>query len=576
MHRRLIAREGRRPLCLAIALAFLSVSRPLAAHEGHDHDAPLHTIAAALPRTEAHSDQFEVVAILQSGGALTITLDRYADNSSLDGAVTVTLAGQEVPAERQGIGLFVARHPLLERPGRHDLVFTVTAGEAMDLLTATLDVPAPAATAGTAIALPDLLRDSAVQIGIGFGLLLLGLVLGRATVRRPLPPMVEEEAPAIRPVAAVAASTRRAAVLLLAGLVAAGTAGTQAGAQGIAQAIAQPALVTGETPRRLPDGAIFLPKPSQRLLSVRTQIAETGEASAALRMIGTLVPDPNASGRVQASQNGRLEPGDAGFPTLGQRVERGQVLAYVTPTYTAAERGGLIQNAAELDAQIIILEGRVRRLTTLRGTVAEREIQDAQAELAGARQRRTAIQPALSGREPLVAPVSGIVSTVRGAVGQLVDSATTVVEIVDPSRLWVEALAFDRAALERITGANATLPDGRVLDLAFMGRGLTVRQQAVPVNFRVETPPADAPIGSSVLVTLRTARAVQGIVLPADAVVRGAEGPPVVFEHATAERFIPRQVRVQPLDGTRVVVTAGLEAGQRVVVQGAALIAQVR
>jgi hypothetical protein len=375
--------------------------------------------------------------------------------------------------------------------------------------------------------------------------------------------MVDEE-PAIRPVDAASSGKPRVAAWLFLALTAVAPAG------------AQQALVTGEAPRRLQDGAIFVPKPSQRLLGVRTLLTENGEASAALRMIGTLVPDPNASGRVQASQNGRLEPGDAGFPTLGQSVERGQVLAYVTPTYSAAERGSLIQNAAELDAQITILEARVRRLTSLRGTVAEREIQDAQAELAGARQRRTAIQPALSGREPLVAPVSGIVSTVRGAVGQLVDSATTVVEIVDPSRLWVEALAFDRAALERITGASATLPDGRILDLVFMGRGLTVRQQAVPVNFRVNDPPPDAPIGISVLVTLRTARAVQGIVLPADAVVRSVEGPPVVFEHATAERFIPRQVRVQPLDGTRVVVTAGLEAGQRVVVQGAALIAQVR
>jgi hypothetical protein len=433
----------------------------------------------------------------------------------------------------------------------------------MDLLTAALDVPAPAVASGTVVEALALLRNSVVQVGIGVGLLVLGLLLGRASVRRPLPPMVDEP-PAIRPVESAPAIARRAAAALLAVLLAASPAS------------AQQALVTGEAPRRLQDGAIFVPKPSQRLLGVRTLLTENGEASAALRMIGTLVPDPNASGRVQASQNGRLEPGDAGFPTLGQRVERGQVLAYVTPTYSAAERGSLIQNAAELDAQITILEARVRRLTTLRGTVAEREIQDAQAELAGARQRRTAIQPALSGREPLVAPVSGIVSTVRGAVGQLVDSATTVVEIVDPSRLWVEALAFDRAALERITGASATLPDGRVLDLVFMGRGLTVRQQAVPVNFRVNDPPPDAPIGISVLVTLRTARAVQGIVLPADAVVRSAEGPPVVFEHATAERFIPRQVRVQPLDGTRVVVTAGLEAGQRVVVQGAALIAQVR
>ena len=77
-------------------------------------------VAAAAPRAEAHSDLFEVVAILQPGGALTITLDRYADNSPLDGAIVLTFDGQEVAAERQGIGLFVARHPLLERPGSPD------------------------------------------------------------------------------------------------------------------------------------------------------------------------------------------------------------------------------------------------------------------------------------------------------------------------------------------------------------------------------------------------------------------------------------------------------------------------
>ena len=304
-----------------------------------------------------------------------------------------------------------------------------------------------------------------------------GVLLGRASVRRPLPPMVEET-PALRPVQTLRPVISRRA------------AGAAAGAALVAAAprSAQQALVTGEAPRRLPDGAIFVPKPSQRLLSLRTQITETGEASAALRMIGTLVPDPNASGRVQASQNGRLEPGDAGFPALGQRVERGQVLAYVTPTYSAAERGSLIQNAAELDAQITILESRVRRLTTLRGTVAEREI--VRTPRPSSRARASAAPPS-SPRSRAASrwsrPSTGIVSTVRGAVGQLVDSATTVVEIVDPSRLWVEALAFDRAALERIIGANATLPDGRVLDLVFMGRGLTVRQQAVPVNFRVDS-----------------------------------------------------------------------------------------
>ena len=542
------------PLALLALLATLVAAGPSRAHEGHDHGAPPEPVAAALPRAEAHGDLFEVVAILQPGGALVLTLDRYADNTPLDGAVALGIDGQDVAVERQGIGLFVARHALLERPGRRDLVFTVSAGGDMDLLAATLEIPAPPAAPAAAGGWRALLHGGAAQAGVALVLLLAGVLLGRATVRRPLPPMVEPQAggPAAR------------AGLAIAFALLAGTAG------------AQQFPFAGEAPRRMQDGAIFVPKPSQRLLGIRTAITEEGEASAALRMVGTLVPDPNASGRVQASQKGRLEPGDGGFPVLGRRVERGEVLAYVTPAYSAAERGGLVQNAAELDALVSILEARVRRLTSLRGTVAEREISDARAELEGARQRRTAIQPALSGREALVAPVAGIVSTVRGAVGEIVESTTTIVEIVDPGRLWVEALAFERAALVDIVAANATLPDGRVLDLAFVGRGLTARQQAVPVNFRVEAPPQDAPIGTSVLVTLRTARAVRGIVLPADAVVRGAEGPPVVYEHAAAERFVPRQVRAQPLDGTRVVVTAGLEAGRRVVVHGAALVAQVR
>ena len=260
----------------------------------------------------------ELLPSCSSGGALSITLDRYADNSPLDGSVTLALDGQEVAAERLGIGLLVARHPHLERPGRLDLVFTVTAGEDMDLLTATLEVPAAAAASGKRVEALTLLRNSIVQIGIGIGLLIVGLLLGRASVRRALPPMVDEE-PAIRPLEAPSFGKPRVAALLLLALTA------------TAPAAAQQALVTGEAPRRLQDGAIFVPKPSQRLLGVRTLLTENGEASAALRMIGTLVPDPNASGRVQASQNGRLEPGDAGFPTLGQSVERGQVLAYVTP-----------------------------------------------------------------------------------------------------------------------------------------------------------------------------------------------------------------------------------------------------
>lgn len=83
----------------------------------------------------AESESFELVGILQPGGVMLIYLDRWGDNAPVDGALTVTVDGQEVAAERQGIGLFTLRHPRLAQPGTLDLIFSITAGEEMDLLT---------------------------------------------------------------------------------------------------------------------------------------------------------------------------------------------------------------------------------------------------------------------------------------------------------------------------------------------------------------------------------------------------------------------------------------------------------
>jgi membrane fusion protein, heavy metal efflux system len=254
--------------CLAYCLALLAsavAAAPARAHEGHDHGPPP-AVAAALPRTEAQSDLFELVVVLGPDGAATIWLDRFTDNAPVEGAVTLTIEGQEIAAERQGIGLFVARHALLARPGTRDIVFTVSAGEEMDLLTATLEVPpAPAIAGGAAAELLALLRELPLQLGIGAGLLLLGVLLGRGSVRRPLPPMIEEP-PALMP--AKAGLPRRVAGLALLAMLPAATALAQV----------TPASLPGEAPRRLDDGAIFVPKASQRLLTIRTELAEAGRS----------------------------------------------------------------------------------------------------------------------------------------------------------------------------------------------------------------------------------------------------------------------------------------------------------
>ncbi|MGG5890540.1 efflux RND transporter periplasmic adaptor subunit [Falsiroseomonas sp. HC035] len=561
-------------ILLLFALLVAPGLRPTLSHEGHAHGDEPAPPAAAAPRAEAHSDLFEIVAVLGPDRRLWLYLDRHATSEPIDGAtVQVTVDGEAIgTATRASEAVYGLAAPALERPGQRNLIFTITAGEDMDLLPATLVIPPVAAAATAASGSADLLAIALREPyfwAAGLSLLLLGAAIGRAAAPRPLPPLVVVEPPSIatRPHALPSAApmpervAAAPAVVVLLGIL---LVPMLAGAQPM------------DAPRRQPDGSVFVPKPSQRLLGLRTGPAELGEASIAITLTGQVVADPNASGRVQASEAGRIEPPEGGFPVLGQRVARGEILGFVVPIMAARDRVGVRSNIAELDALIVIGEARVRRLTALTGTVSAREISDARAELEGLRQRRAANLPAVTGREPIVAPSAGLISVVRVAAGQVIQAQEPLFDIVDPARLWVEAITFDPAAVAEVSAASAVTASGQALRVGFVGRGMTLRQQGLPLHFRIEGGATGLAVGQPVTVLVETPRRTPGIVLPAEAVVRNPEGGQVVYEMPSAERFLPRPVRVQPLDGQRVLVTAGLERGARVVTSGAGLIAQVR
>ncbi|HRW61190.1 MAG TPA: HlyD family efflux transporter periplasmic adaptor subunit, partial [Defluviicoccus sp.] len=160
--------------------------------------------------------------------------------------------------------------------------------------------------------------------------------------------------------------------------------------------------------------------------------------------------------------------------------------------------------------------------------------------------------------------------------GQLIESGAVLFEIVDPAKLWVEAIAYDPATVIDIRSAVATTADNATMPLELIGRSLTLRQQAVPVLFRITHPSPTLKVGTPVSVILQEARTETGMVLPAASVVSAANGENVVLEHVAAERFVPRPIRLRPLDGERVVVLAGIGDGTRVVTAGAELLNQIR
>ncbi len=338
---------------------------------------------------------------------------------------------------------------------------------------------------------------------------------------------------------------------------------------------AQVAVTDPGKPRRLADGGLFVPKAAQRQLGLRTQPVAMADLAATLAFNGRVIADPNAGGRVQATQGGRVEPGPRGLPTLGQKVIKGQVLAWLRPTTGNIERGNQRALLAELAAQIALTEARLNRYAQLEGAIPGKEIEAARIELAALKQRKAAIGAGLDSAEALTAPASGVVSAAHVVAGQVVEAREVLFEIVDPARLAVEALAYDPAQAAGITAASLDLPGGGTA-LAFVGAGRQLREQALPLLFRVRSGNAALAVGMPVKVIARTAATTRGAALPLAALGRGADGETTVWVKLAPERFAPRRVEVRPLDGERVTVTAGLEEGERVVVGGASLLGQVR
>lgn len=308
-----------------------------------------------------------------------------------------------------------------------------------------------------------------------------------------------------------------------------------------------PPSANSNGPKRLPDGSVFLPKPAQHQMGVRTQAVTADTLPRAFELSGKVVIDPNSGGKVQAIVAGRVTPGSRGFPLPGQRVKKGEVLAYVTP-----EAGGSTRSLAE---------SRLRRLRELADTVPRKVIEEAEAAVAN---------------EQLVAPVSGVVASATVVSGQVVEARETLFEIVNPDRLLIEALIFDMSLSSDIAGAFIVMGE-QPFPLRLLGVSRSLREQALPVVFRGEGGTMNAlAVGQSLKVVVQTRSQVQGMSIPAAALMKNSANQTIVWVKVAPEQFAPRTVTSEPLDGIHVAVTSGLKAGDRVAVNAATLINQIR
>jgi hypothetical protein len=257
-------------------------------------------------------------------------------------------------------------------------------------------------------------------------------------------------------------------------------------------------------------------------------------------------------------------------------VKKGEVLAYVVSAVAPLEKASQSAQLAEIRAAKALAEKRLARLRELSDTVPRKEVEAAESEVVSLTDRMSAVSAGLASKEALLAPVSGVIASTQVVAGQVVDARELLFEIVDPKRLRIEALAFDGAIASNIGGATLAVGDQRVR-LSFIGAARSLREQALPLNFQAQSPELlGLAVGQPVKVVVQSKQKTLGIPVPQSTLMKNAANQNVVWVKTAPEKFEPRTVTFEPLDGASVTVTSGLKPGDRVATQGATLINQVR
>ena len=273
----------------------------------------------------------------------------------------------------------------------------------------------------------------------------------------------------------------------------------------------------------------------------------------------------------------------------GQRVSKGQALAVVaSPDFSAAVsayRKAVVTAAnarrlADLDKDLLQHQG-----------VSRREADQAQSDAVGAEADRAAALQALvamnvgagairdvqQGRTVasgvIRAPIAGTVVDRLVTPGLMLQAGTTpCFTIANLSRVWVMAQVFAADLPSVQVGAPAQV---QATGASFAGRVENVAAQVDPATGAVAARVAvDNPAGllkkqEYVRVAIEGRQPIQGILVPASAILRDDENLPFVYVAQPDGGFARRSITQGARAGGDYQVLGGLAAGDRVVVDGA-------
>lgn len=349
-----------------------------------------------------------------------------------------------------------------------------------------------------------------------------------------------------------------------------------------AASVGQPAATASDKPQRLQNGDLYIPKPVQRLLGIRTEMFVAGSTRAMVKLQGEIINRPDAPAVTSSPQAGVLEAPEDGWPLPGATVKAGQILAYLQPQLTLRDAARRSAQSNEFEQRVTIAELNVERLR-LQSSAAEGQLttgnvyyEQALTELDAARQQRDLAAASPNDRLPLRAATSGVLIRNNLRNGEMVTAGQSVFEVNNPAQLRVSAYSFDPRLLNKVQSARLLLEGQQHASLRLRGQEPLPGQPGWRLLFDVAGADSGLSPGMPVNVELNidTDTVVQQL---AKACVLGQSNTASVWLHVAPERFAPRHVA--SCDASRLQTAAWAEPfkpGDRLVVAGGALLAQYR
>ncbi len=175
---------------------------------------------------------------------------------------------------------------------------------------------------------------------------------------------------------------------------------------------------------------------------------------------------------------------------------------------------------------------------------------------------------------PFLSPLSGVVMNKRVVEGDRVRPGQKAFEIVDLSRVWVEAFLPEKDLMFVREGdrVEVSLVDGTTLTGKVIFLSPTAEVRTRTLQMRAEFANPDLRLRPGMTAVLRIARTLSNVLrVPRNALV-WTGNTWIVFVETSPNHFMPREVQVAAITDIWAAVTGGLSEGEPVVSQGTFLL----